>query len=98
MNKSEDKNCPNCGKEFEGVEVTFWNLRKDRACPSCGTILRTDLKRLAMSIVIILVGAVWTFESLDGYTLLDLLYWIIFMAFIVFGFMLFQKIENENKP
>lgn len=97
MNKSEDKNCPACGKEFEAVEITFWNFRKNRACPDCGEILHTDLKRLGMSIVIILVGAIWTFETLDGYTLLDLLYWFLFMGFIVFGFMLFQKIDHENK-
>lgn len=97
MKKSEDKNCPGCGKEFEGVEVTFWNFKNNRACPDCGEILRTDLKRLGMSIVIILVGAIWTFGSLGGYAVLDLLYWFIFMAFIIFGFMLFQKIEKENK-
>ena len=97
MKNSEDRNCPGCGKEFDGLEVTFWNFRKNRECPDCGNILRTDLKRLGISIVIIFVGAIWTFERLDGYTALDFLYWLIFMAFIIFGFISFQKIENENK-
>ena len=97
MKKSADKNCPGCGKEFEGFEITFWSFRKNRECPNCGNLLRTDLKRLGISIVIIFVGAIWTFERLDGYAVLDILYWFIVMAFIIFGFMSFQRIEDENK-
>ena len=96
MKKSEERNCPGCGKEFEGLEVAFWSLRKNRECPGCGKILRTDLKRLGISIVLIFVGAIWTFERLEGYDVLDVLYWLVFMAFIVFGFLSFQKFGNDN--